>query len=171
MRRFSPQAGFTLVELLIVVVILGVLAAVAIPQFTSNTEDAKLSALDTNLSEMRNAIELYYHQHGATYPGAKKFTDGSVVTVVADADTSFVKQLTLYSAATGVTSVTKDATHKYGPYIKKELPLNPYNEKKDVLCDIATTDITSVASNSATGWKFYTKTGRLIANDGSHTDR
>ncbi len=171
MRRLW-SAGFTLVELLIVVVILGVLAAVAIPQFTSNTEDAKLSALDTNLSEMRNAVELYYHQHSAVYPGAKKYTDGSAVSSAAEADSAFVKQLTLYSSGAGITSATKDATYKYGPYIKKDLPLNPYNEKKDVLCDIATTDITSVVANGATGWKFYVKTGRLIANDdAAHVDR
>ncbi|MFH1142990.1 MAG: type II secretion system protein [Candidatus Eisenbacteria bacterium] len=170
-RRLSMQAGFTLVELLIVVVILGVLAAVAIPQFTSNTEDAKLAAIDTNLSEMRNSIELYYHQHGAVYPGAKKATNGSDVASTAEADTAFVKQMTLYSAATGVTSTTKDATYKYGPYIKKQLPLNPYNSKADLVTDITTTDITSVTATGATGWKFYVKTGRLIANDGSHHDR
>jgi len=171
MSRRMWKTGFTLVELLIVVVILGVLAAVAIPQFSSNTEDAKLSAIDTSLAEMRNAIELYYHQHNASYPGAKKHTDGTAVTSTAQADTAFVNQLMLYSAATGVTSTSKDATYKYGPYLKKQMPLNPYNDKRDVVCDITTTDITSVTSTGTTGWKFYIKTGRVIANDGAHTDR
>ena len=171
MSRQMWKTGFTLVELLIVVVILGVLAAVAIPQFSSNTEDAKLSAIDTSLAEMRNAIELYYHQHSATYPGAKKHTDGTAVTTTAQADTAFVKQLTLYSAATGVTAASKDATYKYGPYLKRNMPPNPYNDNRTVVTDISTTDITAATATGTTGWKFYTKTGRLIANDGNHTDR
>jgi len=165
----TNRSGFTLVELLIVVIILGVLAAVAIPQFSSNTEDAKVSALDTSLAEMRNAIELYYHQHNATYPGAKKYTDGAAVSSAAEAESSFVAQLTLYSSATGVTANTKDATYKYGPYLKKGLPKNPFTSGlSDVQCDITTADISSVSSSGTEAWKFYIKTGRLIANDGSH---
>ena len=55
-------------ELLIVVIILALLAAIVVPQFASSTDDAKLSSLDTTLSNMRAAIDLYYQQHGA-YPG------------------------------------------------------------------------------------------------------
>ena len=169
MRRESDnRAGFTLVELLIVVIILGVLAAVAIPQFTSSTEDAKTSALDTSLAELRGAIELYYHQHGEVYPGAKKYTDGNDVGSAAEADSAFSRQLTLYSASTGVTSNSRDATHKFGPYIKKGLPKNPFNDLNTVKCDIAVTDITTIVSDGSTGWKFYVNTGRLIANDGNH---
>jgi prepilin-type N-terminal cleavage/methylation domain-containing protein len=162
------QGGFTLVELLIVVIILGVIAAIAIPQFSSSTEDAKLSSLDTNLTELRGAIELYYHQHNGIYPGAKKDTDGSDVGTAAEAATAFVNQMTLYSAATGKTSKTKDTTYKYGPYLKKGMPKNPFNSDATVGCDITETDITVAASSGSAGWKFYTKTGRLIANDSAH---
>jgi len=169
MRRAVPrEAGFTLVELLIVVIILGALAAIAIPQFTTSTDDAKLSALDTSLAELRSAVELYYHQHNGAYPGAKKDTDGSPVGSAAEAATAFVNQLTLYSDENGVTSKKKDATHKYGPYIKKALPKNPFNNLNTVVCDIVEDDITKVASDGSSGWKFYVKTGRLIANDGAH---
>jgi len=168
-RTLFKRSGFTLVELLIVVIILGVIAAIAIPQFTSSTEDAKLSSLDMSLSELRNAIELYYHQHGGVYPGEKKHTDGSAVSSAAEAEAAFVNQLTLYTSVTGETANEKDATYKYGPYVKRgSLPLNPFNSDADVVCDIAETDITSVASGGSGGWKFYIKTGRLIANDGSH---
>jgi len=170
-RGLSNRSGFTLVELLIVVIILGVLAAIAIPQFTSSTEDAKLSSLDTSLAELRGAIELYYHQHNAVYPGAKKDTDGSDVATAAEAATAFVKQLTVYSASTGKTAVTKDATYMYGPYLKVGLPKNPYNGDATVTCDIVTTDITVGASGGTAGWKFYIKTGRLLANDGTHDAR
>ncbi len=165
----SSRLGFTLVELLIVVIILGILAAVVIPQFTSSTDDAKLSTLDMNLAEMRNAVELYYHQHGGVYPGAVKQTDGSAVSSAGEAQTAFAAQLTLYSSAAGVTSNAKDTTYKYGPYIKRgALPKNPFNDLTSILCDIAETDVTVAASSGSNAWKFYTKTGRLIADDGSH---
>lgn len=169
MRRIlGNRSGFTLVELLIVVIILGVLAAVAIPQFTSSTDDAREASLDTSLTQLRNAIELYYHQHGNTYPGATYFGDGSAVGSAAQADSSFVRQLTLYTALDGRTSSVKDVTYQFGPYLKTGIPENPFNEMATVSCDIAATDISAVASDGLTGWQFYVQTGRLIANDGSH---
>jgi prepilin-type N-terminal cleavage/methylation domain-containing protein len=63
MRILVPrpiQAGFTLVELLIVVIILAVLAAIIVPQFSSSTIDAKEAALDANLARLRSSIELFH---------------------------------------------------------------------------------------------------------------
>lgn len=53
------KSGFTLVEILIVVVILGILAAIVIPQFTDASTEAKTSSLMSNLQTMRSQIELY----------------------------------------------------------------------------------------------------------------
>lgn len=166
-RVFTNRSGFTLVEILIVVVILSVLAAIAIPQFNSSTEDAKLSALDTDLAELRNAIELYYHQHGATYPGANNHLTGAAAASAAEAQAAFSAQLTLYSDIDGVTANTKSATYKYGPYMKK-VPKNPFNDLNTIVADITEADITIAASGGTAGWKFYTNTGRLIADDGAH---
>ena len=59
-----------------------------------------------------------------------------------------------YTAATGVSSATRDATYKYGPYLKRvELPKNPFNSLTSIVCDIAEDDIT-VAANSGTGALF-----------------
>ena len=69
---------------------------------------------------------------------------------------------------TGVTAVGSSAGAK-GPYMKKAaLPKNPYNNLDTVKCDIVTNDITSVTTDNATGWLFYTQTGRFVANDGNH---
>lgn len=171
-RVSRHDSGFTLVEMLIVVIILGILAMIIIPQISISTDDAKLSSLQTNLSAMRGAIELYFHHHNGAYPGQKK-TDGSGgdVATPAEASTAFLEQLTRYTSVAGEVSVNKDATYKYGPYIKAAvLPMNPFNDKTDVLCDILTTDITARNSSATnTGWKFYSQTGVFIAGDqGNH---
>jgi hypothetical protein len=123
------------------------------------------------MAELRSSVELYYHQHNAIYPGAKKYTDGSSVGTTAEADTAFVKQMTLYSAATGKTAVTKTDVYKYGPYLKKGLPKNPFNDLTNCKTDITTTDISAATSSGTCGWKFYVKTGRLLADDGQHDTR
>ncbi len=159
--------GFTLVELLIVVIILSVLAAVAIPQFGRSTDDAKVSTLESNLSSMRNAIELYYHQHNSTFPGAVRETDGTAATA-GQCPAAFIAQFSLYSEVTGITANVKSATAK-GPYVKEvKLPENPFSGTNTILCDVAETDITVAASSGVAAWKFYTITGRFIANDGAH---
>ena len=61
--------GFTLIEILIVVVILGILAAVIIPQFTNAADDASVSSARTQLQTMRSQIELFRSQTGS-YPPA-----------------------------------------------------------------------------------------------------
>jgi prepilin-type N-terminal cleavage/methylation domain-containing protein len=71
------QAGFTLIEMLIVIILLGILAAIIIPQVSVTTDDAKLSALKSDLTSMRNAIELYYVQHNNVYPGEHDITGGA----------------------------------------------------------------------------------------------
>src|SRR5438477_10098419 len=69
MRRFnSKQSGFTLVEILIVVIILGILAAIVIPQFTNASTDAKKSNLTSQLQTLRSQIQLYKLQHNDLPP-------------------------------------------------------------------------------------------------------
>jgi len=155
----TRQTGFTLVELLIVVIILGILAAIVLPQFTSTTDDARLSALDSNLSSLRSAVELYYQQHGA-YPSATG--DG---TNAANSVGAFTSQLTQYTNATGGVANAKDATHIYGPYLKKAtLPPEPVSGSSALVINTTGT-LGMTADGAATGgWKFDNKTGQLIAN-------
>src|SRR5436190_15454775 len=62
-RRTVRKGGFTLVEILIVVIILGILAAIVIPQFTSASQDARKNSLASQLQTLRSQIELYKLQH------------------------------------------------------------------------------------------------------------
>ena len=61
--------AFSLVELMIVVAILGILAAIAMPVFQGHIQKAKESAAKDNLRILRNAIELYAAQHNDVPPG------------------------------------------------------------------------------------------------------
>ncbi|MDP9175455.1 MAG: prepilin-type N-terminal cleavage/methylation domain-containing protein [Planctomycetota bacterium] len=60
--------GFTLVEILIVVIILGILAAIVIPQFTNASQNARQSSLASTLQTLRSQVQLYRMQHGDTLP-------------------------------------------------------------------------------------------------------
>ncbi len=61
------KRGFTLVEILIVVVILGILAAIVVPQFTTAADDARVGNMDTQVSTIQNQIELFRAKTG-NYP-------------------------------------------------------------------------------------------------------
>lgn len=178
-KRIKNQGGFTLVELLVVVIILAVLAAIVVPQLKSSSQDAKASALDTNLSALRSALELYYHQHNSVYPGVVQKHEASSHSSTYDA---FVKQLTFCSDATGNTDTTCDATFKYGPYLKKGVPKNPLPnaatttdaQASTVTIDAATATLgneNSANDATAAGWYFVRSTGEFFANNTSYDDK
>jgi len=61
MRRiFKTNSGFTLIELVIIIVVLGILAAVAIPKYQDITSEAKESACHGSLANIRSGISIYY---------------------------------------------------------------------------------------------------------------
>ena len=63
--KLSIRKGFTLIEILIVVIILGILAAIVIPQFTNASNDAKVSAVQTTVQSVQAQLELYKFQMNA----------------------------------------------------------------------------------------------------------
>jgi general secretion pathway protein G len=66
--RTRVSKAFTLVEILIVVVILGILAAIVIPQFTNASQDAQIGNVQTQLQTVRGQIELYRVRNNGTSP-------------------------------------------------------------------------------------------------------
>jgi len=174
LNRF--QRGFTLVELLIVVIILAILAAIVVPQFASSTDDAKLSALDSTLANMRGAIDLYYQQHGE-YPGEKTAVAascpgtpaGTPGTGTGGDGLTFREQLSMYTDNEGKACSTSDTTYKYGPYLKKAtLPANPITDVSTLVV-VGNGDLAMLGDGAAGGWKYDYLAGKYIAND-TNTD-
>jgi general secretion pathway protein G len=73
--KVSRKRGFTLVEILIVVVIMGILAAIVVPQFSQSSDDARYTSTVQNLQSLRGQIDLFRNQHEGRLPGATADTD------------------------------------------------------------------------------------------------
>lgn len=161
------QRGFTLVELLIVVIILAILAAIIIPQFSAATDDAAQSAYDTNIANIRSAIDLYRQQHQA-YPGSVISGGGSCPagsTAVAGAvgEPAFIAQLKNYTNTAGQACTGTDTTFRYGPYLKDDLPVNPKGTNNTVT--VVNTGVLGLASGGTGGWRFDSVTGEFIGDE------
>lgn len=134
------QNGFTLIEILIVVIILGILATIVIAQFNNVRGNAADVALKDNLHWMRSAIMLYQEEHGS-FPTLA----------------SFEGQMTEYTDATGNVSTSKDSTYKYGSYMVSvpQLPVGAQSGQAGV---------TGTTYAAGYGWEYDESTGSLHAN-------
>jgi prepilin-type N-terminal cleavage/methylation domain-containing protein len=170
------QAGFTLVELLIVVIILTVLAAIIVPQFSSATLDAREATLDSNLARVRSAIELYHAQHNSTYPGKAASTGatcpggGTAGTGAADSTQALIDQMTMYSNVAGQTCSTSDGTFRFGPYLRKGFPVESVTDSSAISLVTAAGAVTPEGTNPG-GWRYSTVTGQIIMNSGNNDSR
>jgi len=141
----KAKSGFTLVEILIVVVILGILAAIVIPQFTDASTEAKESSLLSDLQTMRSQIELYKIQHNGALPGTQGF--------------NFTQAMTRKTNALGTTNPAQGRV-KYGRYMR-EIPANSWNDKNTV----SEADTTPSAPDNSSGWFYNTSNGNIRSND------
>jgi len=146
------KSGFTLVEILIVVVILGILAAIVIPQFTDASTEAKNSRLCSDLQSVRSQIELYKIQHNDVLPGT-----------VAGVD--FETALTGYTMQSGALAAPQaPGPGVVGPYMQK-IPTNPFIDDPAVGILVTEAAAGAAPGDDSSGWFFNSTTGVFQAND------
>ncbi|HEV2295819.1 MAG TPA: prepilin-type N-terminal cleavage/methylation domain-containing protein [Tepidisphaeraceae bacterium] len=127
------KRGFTLVEILIVVIILGILAAIVIPQFTNASEDARRSSMTSQLQTLRSQIELFKLQHKDNLPG---------VTAGAFSEAEFWRHLTTKTDMYGAANPA--AADAVGPYLQNKSANN-------LVLDVDSTKVVPSATDPATG--------------------
>ena len=127
-RSVKTRSGFTLVEILIVVIILGILAAIVIPQFTNASTNARQSSLVSQLQTLRSQIQLFKLQHNDVLP---------------DLVTNQWSQLMSKTNLAGAVDTT--ATGIYGPYVEST-PKNPLNNDSTI----------AAAPGAGVGWTYST---------------
>jgi general secretion pathway protein G len=128
------RPGFTLVEILIVVVILGILAAIVVPQFANASTQARETSLREQRRGLRALVQLYRIQHDDALPDLVG-TNWDAFTTKTDID--------------GTPSVASDAR---GPYIQTP-PVNPFNDSSTV----------AATAGPNVGWVYDVSTGEVQA--------
>lgn len=143
----TRRAGFSLIELVIVIAILGILAAVAVPRMSRGAAGATSSRLKSDLATMRSGLELYYAEHNNTYPAVADFANAMV---------------TQFTDVEGNLNATKTGVFIYGPYLK-EIPTIQVGAQRGNN-GVAAADAAGIA------WLYNATTGVITANTGVLTD-
>ncbi len=165
-KKMKREGAFTLVELIIVIVILGILASIAIPSIIGSTDEARETALSQDLATVRKAMQLYAAQHQGKFPGATEDGLGNK----AGTEAAVKNQLLYYSDKNGKCSRSKDTSkYPYGPYLTKEFPSVPVgNQAGKNSIKVSNSKAPLVADNDANGaWMYSYVTGEIICNDTS----
>jgi len=121
------RTGFTLVEILIVVIILGILAVIILPEFSNASATARAAMLRDDLRVMRSQLTIFKAQHqgiSAGYPNGDSSQSPTEAALAA--------QITLATNQAGLTAPLGTPGFGYGPYMR-EMPENPVNGRRTVL--------------------------------------
>ena len=148
-RRSGKKAGFSLIEVVIVVTILGVITSIAAPRVSSAGSRASAAALEATVGTVRRAIDVYYAEHG-------RFPGYDPTTKAAD-HTSFAKQLIGYTSHRGAVGEKLVAPYLFGPYLRGPFPVNPLNKLNTVYVKAKPADADPPAD--AYGWIAVLSTG------------
>ncbi len=160
--KMTVQKGFTLVEILIVVIILGILAVMIIPQFSSATQSARASMLMDDLRVMRTQLEVFKAQHNGVPPG---FPDGDTTKTPTEA--VMLGHVTRSSNPAGATAAVNTPGYPYGPYMR-EVPTNPFNGKSSVRV-LSASDALPNSPADQYGW-IYQPSSMTFKSDSPGTD-
>jgi len=152
------EKAFTLVEILIVVIILGILAAIVIPQFSNASNRARENTLREDLRYMRTQIMAYKIQHNDVPPG---YPGGDPSGVPDEA--TFIAQMTNPTDENG--NVNQNG--RFGPYLLK-IPENPLNAHSTIQV-IANDGALPAEADDSHGW-IYKPSELIFKADASGSD-
>jgi prepilin-type N-terminal cleavage/methylation domain-containing protein len=156
--------AFTLVEILIVVMLLGIMAAVVIPAIGRSGIAARETALASDLSLLRRFVLIYKSHHLEVPPGYPDGDPGSAPTGAV-----FAAQATLSTNANGQTAPVGTAGFNFGPYLSR-VPVNPMNGH-DTVEMVANGAAFPVTASDNFGWIFRPETGEIRADNIGANDR
>lgn len=131
-RTMSRRPAFSLVELVIVIVIIGIIAAIAVPRFSSATASANDRQAKASAVILQNALDLFIAEHA---PGALAATGAGIVTQLTDG-----------------TKSDGTAGTDYGPYLRSMPPNLTIGETADGLA----VDTVCDAADAPCGWDYTT---------------
>ena len=160
--RWSPPAragvrsAFTLMEILIVVVVVGLLATVVIPQFSSASQHDRQNTLKDELQYLRTQVAVFKAQHQEVPPGYPNGNPASVPEANA-----FASQMTGQSDVNCNVSMIASPNYQYGPYLR-HMPVNPVNNSSAII--IVGNNQKMPVPNGATGWIYKPQTQEILAN-------
>jgi type II secretory pathway pseudopilin PulG len=125
----------------IVVVILALIAAVAIPRLTRGTQASMEAALARDVQILQKAIDLYAAEHNGAFPNSAMIAE----------------QLTQYTDSRGVMSQSKSPPHTFGPYLRKvpPVPAGPNKGSSNI----------STAAGNGVGWIYDPTEGTITPNN------
>jgi general secretion pathway protein G len=155
--------AFTLVEIMIVVVILGILAATIVPQFSNASQTARQNTLRDDLQYLRMQIGVFKAQHREIAPGYAPGTGGS------PSEANWIAQMTQFTAEDCTSSAAYSAVYQFGPYLSR-MPDNPLLGQPGILVvgdgqpmpDPSTFPIMN--GNVPYGWIYQPQTQQIMAN-------
>lgn len=151
MNHNQCKSGFTLIEVMLVVIIIAILAGTLLPRFLGTTDDAKESMLLHNINLLEAQIGMYRAQHNNNYP------------VIQD---NALKQLSKPTDAQGVIGLAGPA-YPYGPYIL-ESPMNPYDGSINVEPVATAGEKPGGVIGGSGGWQYDETTGAIWPNNSQY---
>jgi len=144
----KARKGFTLVEILIVVIILGILAAIVIPQFTNASTSARQANMASQDQTIKSQVTLYSLQHNDNPPNTAVQNNNSLG--------GLFQQITTSTDATGAATTTAPF---FGPYLQAT-PINPLTNSSAVDYVSASPALGSSVGTTY-GWVYVATTGEF----------
>jgi len=145
------RTGFSWYDVVVVILLIGTVAAIAVPRISTAAREAADLSLRDDLAMLRDAIDMYAAEHNGQFPAQDN-----------DPET-FIRQLTEPTDVHG--NIGHSEEYPFGPYLPKGVPVlsvGPNRGAVEIM--IAPTGPTVDETMSEIGWVYNSRTGLIVAN-------